>query len=35
MIYVMPPYIISSEQLTQLTTAIKVIVNKLGESVKS
>jgi len=35
MIYVMPPYIISAEQLTTLTTAIKAIVNKLGESVKS
>lgn len=35
MIYVMPPYIITSEQLTTLTTAIKSIVNKLDESVKS
>jgi adenosylmethionine-8-amino-7-oxononanoate aminotransferase len=35
MIYVMPPYIITSEQLTTLTTAIKSIVNKLEESVKS
>ena len=35
MIYVMPPYIITSEQLTTLTTSIKSIVNKLDESVKS
>jgi|SRR5690554_1938743 len=35
LIYIMPPYTISSEQLTQLTTAIKAIVNKVAESVKS
>lgn len=35
LIYIMPPYIISTEQLSQLTMAIKAIVNKVSESVKS
>lgn len=35
MIYVMPPYIISAEQLTLLTNAIKAIVDKIEDSGKS
>ncbi|MDO8825913.1 adenosylmethionine--8-amino-7-oxononanoate transaminase [Methylophaga sp.] len=35
MIYVMPPYIISAEQLSTLTQAIKAIIINLEESVKS
>ena len=35
MIYIMPPYIISADQLSQLTTAIQAIVNKIFESEKS